>query len=419
MEKQYVYTERTHFMCPRMHFGIAFEMAAVYEPEKVQTVFERLAAAHPFLNCMMAQEENGALYYDDKGDSTISVVVRDRECSVWEDYANVGNQPWDVFHNGLLKVFLYPENESGFQILFVAHHLLCDGRALLQLVTEFADCYAENKMPAYAQERLITSAADLPEKSGLSGISKMLVKRANRQWRKENHAVSYAEYTTFEEQFAKSNPCGYIRRNMPEKSLAVIRQFCHENGVTVNDYLLAVLFQAADTGKIVIGVDAREDIACYQRGAIGNYSSAVGITCKANHEEITRRVKKIHRRIEACKKDKKKWLLVLSCYLDMDAGLVDAAAIASLGHFNSEAAKFVGGAMFGFTAGNGVSMTNLGSITNKNIQSAVFFPPLSPSAKEVVGVLTTNGQLEVVVGFYKEKVSEEDILRQLRSLIPN
>ena len=51
--------------------------------------------------------------------------------------------------------------------------------------------------------------------------------------------------------------------------------------------------------------------------------------------------------------------------------------------------------MFGFSDGNGVSMTNLGSIDNKNILSAVFIPHLSPSTKEVIGVF----DIGAVIGY--------------------
>lgn len=403
-------------MCPNMHFGIAFQLAAEYDAQRFQLGIQALAAAHPFLNCMIAQEENGALYYKDTGSSTICVAVRDGEAELWEDYRRLGAQEWDVFHNGLLKVFCYPKKGSGCQILFAAHHLLCDGRGLLQLVVEFADYYGENKIPMRVEEQLITSELDFQKKSGLSGISKLLVKRVNRLWRKEKQTLSYAQFAAFAEQFAKDNPCGYLESSLSPKKLLEIRTLCHKAQVSVNDYLLATLFSAANTEKIVIGADVRNEITCYRPGALGNYSSAIGIVYQNRRAEFTEKLREIHRLIEKCRQDKRKWLLVLSCYLEMDEGLLDAAAAASFGKFKSKTAKFVGSAMFGFDPGTGVSLTNLGSIENKNLLSAVFIPPLSPSAKEVIGVLTTNGAMEAVGGFYRKKISEEEMRRQLHAL---
>lgn len=182
---------------------------------------------------------------------------------------------------------------------------------------------------------------------------------------------------------------------MSVKRLLEIKKLCHDNRVSVNDYLLAALFQVSSTNKIVIGVDARQDITCYHPGAIGNYSSAVGITYKNRNSEISQSMMEIHQLMEKYRNNKRKWLLVLACYLDMDANLIDAAAIATLGEFKSKAAQFVGFSMFGFSDGNGVSMTNLGSIDNKNILSAIFIPHLSPSTKEVIGVF----DIGAVIGY--------------------
>lgn len=35
MERQYLVTERAHFMCPNMHFGILVELKEKYNKQKV------------------------------------------------------------------------------------------------------------------------------------------------------------------------------------------------------------------------------------------------------------------------------------------------------------------------------------------------------------------------------------------------
>ena len=86
-------------------------------------------------------------------------------------------------------------------------------------------------------------------------------------------------------------------------------------------------------------------------------------------------------------------MLVLACYFEMSPTLLDAAAISALGGFESEAAKFVGGGMFGFTNPHSYSITNLGKLENPNIESLMFIPPASPAAKLTLGVVTLNGKM--------------------------
>ena len=50
MKRQYITSERAHFMCPDMHFGMLMEVEKAYEPEAVKATLERMALAHPFLN---------------------------------------------------------------------------------------------------------------------------------------------------------------------------------------------------------------------------------------------------------------------------------------------------------------------------------------------------------------------------------
>lgn len=140
-------------------------------------------------------QEGGALYYEDTGNSTIDVTVRDGEAEFREDYRLLGERAWDVFHNGLSK-----------------------------------------------------------------------------------------------------------------KRLLEIREFCHNAQVSVNDYLLAALFSVADTEKIVLGADVRDEISCYRPGALGNYSSAIGIAYKNKKAEFTQKVREIHRLIEKYRQDKRKWM---------------------------------------------------------------------------------------------------------------
>lgn len=409
-ERTYAITERAHLMCPNMHFGIAFDVVEQYDYEKVLSAIKCLAKAHPFLCCTMALDENGLLYYDNKGSSLVSVAVRSCADDMWKDYRAVSQTVWPVFSEGLLKVFVYPQND-GFKLLFVAHHLLCDGRSLLQLVCEFADCYAEGKEPAFVRESLIKSVNDFPPKSQLGGVSKMLVGYSNKLWKKENHSVSYDEYSAFAEDFAKENPvCGYILHNDKEKTAHLI-ELCRENGISVNDYLLAKLFSATNAEKIIIGADVRNDISCYQKGSLGNYASAVSVEYKSKGETVVSRAKKLHKIIEKLAADKSRWLLILACYLELEPGLIDAAVISSLGRFNSKAASFVGNTFLRFSKGDGVSLTNLGKAENKNIRSAVFMPPISPSAKAVFGALTMNGVMQIACSYYSKKLSAQELRR--------
>lgn len=48
--KNYVYTERAHFMCPNMHFGIMAKIESNYDERQLRQSVDTLQKAHPFLH---------------------------------------------------------------------------------------------------------------------------------------------------------------------------------------------------------------------------------------------------------------------------------------------------------------------------------------------------------------------------------
>ncbi|WP_312648152.1 hypothetical protein [Aminipila sp.] len=410
-------SERAHFMCPNMHFSILVQMNEKYNMGKVCCSLDLLAAAHPFLRSVIACDtDKTRLYYAVSDQSQIEVCEMDSPSTIWNDYGEIGKNDWNVFENGLLKVFLYPDEES-FQMLFVAHHLLGDGRSLLSLTCEFANSYASGLNPTFVEEKLIQRIDDLPPDSDLKGISKWMVRRANNQWKNENHRVSFTEYANFVRCFAYENPIANEIAVLDKTGVNHIRKLCKEHSISINDLLMAKLYRVANTKKIIIAADIRSKLPCYQDGSMGNYASAIGIICKDKSDDVFKLAKKVHCQVKLHLDKNRKSMLILACYLNMDPTLIDAAAIASMGNFDSKAAKFVGGKMFGYAKRDSISITNLGNIECKAMQHAVFIPPASPATVQTIGVLTVNGTMHLCSSYYTSAIDRDLVKRQLQMMI--
>jgi NRPS condensation-like uncharacterized protein len=420
MGKQYVSSERAHFMCPNMHFGILVDVKAEQNSQKIKNCFDNMAQAHPFLRSVIAYEKGTTkLYYKIEEESKVQISERESkditEDIIWEDYKSIATKEWNVLHQGLLKVYVYPAKE-GMKVLFVAHHLLGDGRCLLELMNEFVNLYVQDSKPGYAPERLIQGTEDLPEKSKLSGMSKYLVKNLNRKWRKENHRVSYDEYAKFARQFVKENPVFHEAMEVGQQEFNAMKIYCVENNITMNDLLMSQAYESMNVQKIVIAADSRSKLPWYHQGACGNYATAVGIVYKGKHRDDLMRARHIHMQVKKYMESNRKLMLVLSCYLAMENDLIDAVAIATLGDFKSKTAKFVGGNMFGFLKRDGVSVTNLGKINNPNIWEATFIPPASPAMIQTIGVLTVNDKMRLCSSYYENSISRPEVKKQLALL---
>ncbi|MDO4276414.1 MAG: hypothetical protein Q4D16_22330 [Eubacteriales bacterium] len=393
--KNYVYTERAHFMCPNMHFGIMAKIESNYDEGQLRQSVDMLQKAHPFLQSLIAEEtDTGRLYYQIQDCLNIPVLVKD-EAALWQqDYEEISVRGWNVKKECLLKVVVYP-NENEFQIFFIAHHLLCDGRGLLQLTEEFAELYANGVMPQFAPECLIQGLNDLPSNSDLPLISKLIVGGANRKWKKEGQQVMYGEYSVFERAYIQK--CKMKRKifTVCNQELKEIQTLCKQHGVTVNDYLIAKMMLEENTNKVVIAADIRNQTKCYRQGAMGNYSTAFSVSVKKNEKNIISLAKRVASQVINICRHPQKEMLVLACYIHMQPELIDAVAISTLGDFESKTGMFVGRNMFGFGSQNGYSITNLGKIESNIIAEAIFIPPASPANKKTWGVLTVNNHMKI------------------------
>lgn len=335
MERQYLVTERAHLMCPNMYFGILCTIKKNYDGDKTKSVLEKLTKAHPFLKCVIEKDERG-YYYAPR--QTLKVVCSEKNtlCSFEEDYQKLSENGWNVMQEGMLKIFVYP-GENDFKILFVAHHLLCDGRGLLGLAISFSDCYAKGIEPAYSKECLIKSLADLPVGSDLPWMSKMVVNSANRNWKKEKQRVDYDAYLAFEKKYASENRWNMSFTTKSKEELADLEQLCHANEISVNDYLIAELMVKEKVKRVVIAGDIRKRLCCYKEGSLGNFSTAFSVGCNAKTENVVQLAKAVSKKVHQIMQTPQKLMLVLACYLRMEPELIDAVAIATLGDFDSKA----------------------------------------------------------------------------------
>ncbi|SET20057.1 condensation domain-containing protein [[Clostridium] polysaccharolyticum] len=401
MKIQYLFTERAHLMCPNMYFGIAACLNAAYDNNKIKSTIESLSDAHPFLKALLGYEKNTNQYFYNITDTNqITWIPIEQEWNGLEDpdimkqYQKATRNDWNLFTEGMLKMYTWKAKEQ-VGVLFVFHHLLADGRGGLGLVKEFSELYVNGKKPLYVEESLIQQNSDLPKSSELKGISKWLIWRSNKKWRKEQHLLSYEDYHTFADVFLKKDLVIHTIQILPENELSSIQKKCHQNKVSINDYLMAKMYLEEHINKIIIASDIRKQLPCYQDGALGNYSTAFSVNYKGKRKDVFEAAKKVHSLVQRVLENNSSLYLTLACYGIMEPGLLDAAAVSALGGFHSEAGAFVGGIMFGYQKRSGYSITNLGKISSTAIGQAMFIPPASPAIKKIQGVLTVNGTMTI------------------------
>ncbi|MBO5620088.1 MAG: hypothetical protein J5959_00490 [Butyrivibrio sp.] len=368
---------------------------AEFDVNRIIESIDVLKSVHPLMRSLIAEEQGSSgIYYEEQSELEIPVMIKNTDDNWQIDYEAVSSSGWNVQKDALLKVFAYPSG-SGTRVLFITHHLLCDGRGLLQLAQEFADYYVNGVKPHLVDEKLMESLDDLPDGSDLRFISKLLIKDSNKKWCKEGHKVSYDEYLKFESAYDLKQELKREITNVDGEELDALLGLCRENGVSLNDYLVARMMIEECTDKVVIASDIRNKIKNYKKGALGNYATAFGVVVKKKSSEIMELAKAVDHEVRSIISKPDREMLVLSCYFNMDPELLDAIAISTLGSFESKAGRFVGSKMFGYEKCDGHCITNLGKVESNVISEAVFIPPASPANRKAWGVLTINRKMRI------------------------
>ena len=396
---QRIYTERAHLMCPDMFFGIAVTVDSVSDKDRIIRAADALSEAHPFLRSVLGYDEAG-YYYNDTNVNMIQVIFKDDAVSgindpvILDEYNSLTKNEWDLRTEGMLRILTLKTGDRTI-FLFVFHHLLTDGKGAFGLAEEFADCYKNGTVPGHVEEKLISSKEDMPENSTLPFVSRLLVNRANKQWKREGHTLSYDEYLELADKYSKSDRIDRSIKLETADAYKEIVEACHEHRVSVNDYLMAQMYVNDNTDKIIIAYDLRKRLSCYKQGALGNYSTAFSVEYKNKTSDVWKAARDVHDLVRKKADDPRDLYLVLQCYADLDGELLDASFAAAKCGYKSKAAGFIGTAFFGFAEPKGYSITNLGRFDSRNIEEAVFIPPASPAIKKTMGVLSVNGRMYI------------------------
>jgi NRPS condensation-like uncharacterized protein len=387
-------------MCPHMNFGITMSVDCAYDSGRIKESFRVLAANHPFLRAVLGfNESENSYYYDVTDSSKIELTEAEDTLTGTDDpiliqkYELLTGYDWDIRKEGMLKAVVWKLQDKTV-LLLVFHHLLADGRGALNLARELAEFYVEGKIRKPVSEKLISSVEDLPKDSKMPLLSRMLVDKANRDWEKEDRKpLSYDEYHQYADEFVKSDKTDISVSKISSDEFAKMREECRSHSVTVNDLLMAKMYLEDKTDKIIIAKDVRDELPVYNSGALGNYSTAFGVTVKKQSRDIWRLAEEVHKKVRKTISDPRALYLVLQCYARLNPAVLDAALMAAKDEYDSRSAAFIGRMFFGFETPKGYSITNLGKVESKSIVNAFFIPPASPAIRRTVGVLTVNGEM--------------------------
>ena len=86
--------------------------------------------------------------------------------------------------------------------------------------------------------------------------------------------------------FVQKHKAKHVVNKLSDDELKRLVDDCRENNVTVNDALVAQMMIEEKTHKVIIASDLRKKLNCYNAGALGNYSTAFGVTVSRKTSDV-------------------------------------------------------------------------------------------------------------------------------------
>lgn len=421
MNKQYIYSERINLTCPRMIVGMKFDIVCDFSEERIREAIEKLSSIHTFLRSNIKKDANG-YYYDIKDDKKIEIYIKNAEENFIDDYSKFADDFWDIQNGNMFKVCAYP-SERYFTVLFLIHHIISDGRALMCLVKDFVKIYNYKEVDLEKEPKVIRSIKDFPKKSDLSFPNKIFVTLNNFKWYIEKNKVNNIDYKNFFVDYMKKNKTGYNYFEFTKEETYYIENICRKNKVTVNSAILTSLFKISPYLKSIgVAVDIRKKLNYQVNDTLGNFASGIRIEYSyKNQLNFFENAKLVNNKVKKKISKNRDLFLLLSCYMRMNPNLIDAMNISAFGYFKSDTAKKISGSL-GHGVPSGLGVTNLGREFIDKLEDVVFIPPSVPSNELTIGVVTVNGKMSIVLSYslkFANDTKVNDTIKGLKNCLLN
>lgn len=245
--------------------------------ERKVTAFERVLSYAPFAIVTVVARIKGNITLNQLSDAVREVqkrhtnlkvrIKKDKENNLWfttenvkeipiEQVSRINKDHWIQVQKEASQVpfefderpairFYLVQSPDVSELIILCHHIICDGLSLAYLardiMTHLGDLSKEAEiLPAPTPIDL----ENIPKELGINPITKFLIKRMNKQWRKEEIHFDQEDYTNLNEAYWMHAKHQIISIELSETETRNLVQSCRNEKVTVNSALTAAFVGA-------------------------------------------------------------------------------------------------------------------------------------------------------------------------------
>lgn len=335
--------------------------------------------------------------------------------------------PFDLTRGEYLRFFIIRTNQGQslsststssptWTLLLIGHHLAGDGISHAFLIQDI--------MKALNHEELIKKPIelfhmeDLPPKSELNGLMKVMLNSFNRQWKKNGKQFTFEELTAMSQKYWEKHSSCVQTCKLSGNSYQAILRTAKENKVTVNTIITTAFIKAAaECGEKQVQ-DVGHAVSIRNQGYEGMGNFATGISIRRqydNKKSFVQNCVQVQKLLYNKLEDEKKKYFVLQFMGKITGSLVDAIYFSAVDGYENKTAKIFS-RMFGYDGNaKGISITNLtrlsicDSFGSHKLRDYVFMPPLVLNARRIIGVASLRDSMEISFTVEDNKEKDEQL----------
>ena len=378
-----------------------------------QKSFCDAVSAYQILNSRLSLKQDGSCFYEPCAESGGASQTISKASLSFEELLQQQEKIRFKLEDGeFLRCFVYEPCSASRDLVFLLHHLGGDGKSLCYFIETFLNCLCgSGKTPEYQPVKLLTKET-LPEKAALPFVARLLAGRYNKMWQKEcgRQIFSFEDmqktYDSFWENHRTSISFQY------EDSAALQQQLseCRQHGIGYTSYAIAKLLKDESCKKSVgLAVDARPD----GNRTMSNQATGISVDYAYDkHKTLVENAACIDKLMKAKLGKPVPKYFILQFMAAFEPPLIDAVNLEFAGTFHSKTSAKLAKLLGYGTNTKDYSITNLtkldipteysGSIRLK-IEDFVFVPPVVSYGKNIIGMVTANGRLNIAVHTYGQQ----------------
>ncbi|MBT6939605.1 MAG: hypothetical protein HN994_04355, partial [Candidatus Marinimicrobia bacterium] len=249
--------ERAFYQIPGLKVTLVARITGKVDANKLQKAIDRIPQKHPLLGARVVFDAKNTAWFTMADAEKPKLKLRKRSSSaLWfNELQKMQAEMFEPQQRPMADYMLIYDDE-GADMIFIISHAITDGTAMVLLLRDLMNLYADPQLQPEQVIPLQMSDYMAPAKPSLKRwITNQYVSKYNKQWLKDPHFFDWHDYKAINDAFWKKYTYGSVFLELKEKQLTVLQQKCHNHEVSVGSAIaLAFLaaheeLQGAFTGK--------------------------------------------------------------------------------------------------------------------------------------------------------------------------